>query len=79
MFAQEKINHSIDMVGKRFRSPLVINILRELVASYVILAIANIPDEQRPWAIIIKRAPLNPHIELVIAPAIIRPIWPTEE
>ena len=48
MLAHAKINQSIDIVGNKFKRPLVINILRELVASYVIFAIANIPEEHKP-------------------------------
>ena len=69
----------MDIEGNRFRRPLVINILRDPVASYIILAIANIPEEHRPWAIIIIRAPFRPQVELVMAPAIIKPMWPTDE
>jgi len=45
----------------------------------VLLAIANRAGEQRPWAIIIASAPCSPHVDSVNRPAVINPMWPTEE
>lgn len=39
----------------------------------------NRPDEQSPCAIIIIRAPVIPHVVIVIIPAISKAIWPTDE
>lgn len=50
-----------------------------LVVSYVMLAIENRAEEERPWAIIMKEAPQNPICEYLKAPAIRRPMCPTEE
>lgn len=39
----------------------------------------NRADDDRPWAIIINAAPINPHWELDNLPANINPMWPTDE
>lgn len=43
------------------------------------MAIANIADETRPWAIIILSDPIHPQAVLDIRPEIMIAIWPTEE
>ena len=48
MFAAENKNHQKVIAGKIERRPLVKNNLRVWVASYVILARANMQDEQIP-------------------------------
>lgn len=48
MLEIDRRSHHIEIAGNRDRIPLVKNILRELVASYDILARANIHDEHRP-------------------------------
>lgn len=57
MFAAIRRNQGIDKVGRVLISPLVRNRLRVWVDSYIVLAPAKRPDEDRPWAIIIRRAP----------------------
>jgi len=42
-------------------------------------AIAKSAEEDRPWAIIMRVAPRNPIAEKERAPAINRPMCPTEE
>lgn len=37
------------------------------------------PEEHKPWAIIMVRALAHPVVELDIIPLIRIPIWPTEE
>ena len=37
-------------------------------------ASANRAEEHRPWAIIRARLPANPHIEVDIMPAVIKPM-----
>lgn len=49
------------------------------VPSYIIFAIANKAEEQRPWAKLINSAPSYPHVFLDKIPAVTRPICPTEE
>lgn len=79
IFIVVKINHIIDIEGTRLSMPLVRNILRVWVVSYVILAIENIAEETRPWAIIIAIAPAQPQRVFVIVPEIRIAICPTEE
>jgi len=43
------------------------------------LAIQNIPEEEPPWAIIMTRAPSQPHFERVKIAAVRRPICPIDE
>lgn len=74
MFAAERRNHNIVIDGKMFSIPLVKKILRVWVASYVILATANRPEEESPCAIIIISAPCQAHLLFVIIPAVINPI-----
>lgn len=71
-------NHMMDIAGVRFMSPLVKNILRVLVVSYIILTAANSPEEERPWEIIIKSDPWKAHRVPVIRLAAISPIWLTD-
>ena len=79
IFAADKINHHIVIDGKIDRIPLFKKILRDLVLSYIIFAIANKADEHSPCAIIMVREASHPHIVLDIKPAIIRAICPTDE
>lgn len=39
----------------------------------------NRADDDNPWAIIIRVAPIIPHCEFDRAPASISPMWPTDE
>lgn len=48
MFAADIINHQKERDGKSMSSPLDRYILRVFVASYVMLARANIAGEHRP-------------------------------
>ena len=43
------------------------------------LAIAKRPEEQSPWAIISRRAPVQPQDEFAIIPPVTRPICLTLE
>lgn len=79
IFAAHMINHSILITGSVIWMPLFKNKLRELLISYVKLALANIDELTKPWAIIIPRAPHMPHILFVITPASTRLICPTDE
>lgn len=72
-------SHHIEKAGKSLRIPLVKNILRVFVLSYVMLARLNMQEEHKPWAIIMARAPCHPHEEHNIAPMITNAMWPTEE
>lgn len=74
MLQAEKINHQIAMAGNRLIKPLVVAILRVCVVSYVMLASANIQDEQRPWANIRVNAPVQPQEVLERIPPVTRPI-----
>lgn len=78
IFAAESRNQSIVMEGKMFNIPLVKKILRVWVASYVMLATANRPEEESPCAIIIISAPCQAHLLFVIIPAVISPMCLTE-
>ena len=69
MFAAEKRNHHIVIVGKIICIPFVRNNLRVLVDSYVMFASAKSPDEHRPWATLMPRAPCHPQVELDRRPA----------
>ena len=42
-------------------------------------AMQNRPDEINPWAIIIAIAPYMPILDPDSKPAIINPMWPTDE
>lgn len=46
--------------GKIIINPLVKYRLREEITSYVILAKQNMPDDTKPWEIIITKEPKNP-------------------
>lgn len=74
-----RINHHIVRDGVSVNIPFVKNVLRVWVIEYEIFAIIKRADEHRPWAIIIIRAPVIPHVDRVRAPAINSPICPTEE
>jgi len=73
------INHIVANDGKILSVPLFIISLREWDRSYIILAQANIPDEQIPWAIMTIIPPVNPAIKADKKLTIIMAIWTTEE
>lgn len=75
----EKQNHQNVMAGNRVIIPLVIYIPRDPTVSYVMLAMANIHEEHRPWAISIVIAPCHPQAVLDKIPAVAKPMWLTEE
>lgn len=79
ILAAENINHQNVIAGNNIIIPLVINMLRVFVVSYVMLARANIHEEHRPWASIIVRAPCHPQVVFDIMPPVARPMWLTEE
>ena len=72
-------NHHITRLGAITIIPLVRYDLRVWVILYEMLAKMNSADEHRPCAIIIIRAPVIPQVDMVITPAISRPMWPTDE
>lgn len=74
-----KINHHILIEGLIINIPFVRTRLRVLSESYEILARQNIPDEHRPWAIIMIIAPVQLHVDRIIIPKMTNAIWPTEE
>lgn len=78
MLAADIINHQKEREGKSIIIPLDRYILRVFVASYLMLARANIAGEQRPWASIIIMAPFHPQTVLDSRPAVRRPMCPTE-
>lgn len=67
-------NQHKEKAGKRLKIPLVKNILRVEVPSYVILARENIHEEHRPCAIIIAIEPCHPQVEQSIVPIITKAI-----
>lgn len=75
----DKRNHHIEKAGVKLRIPLVKNKLRVEVCSYVMLAIENKQDEHNPWAIIIIKAPCQPHELQIITPRTTRAMWPIDE
>lgn len=79
MLVMERRNHHRAMNGEIMASPLEMYRLRVLVVSYVMFAMANRAEEDRPWAIIMKIAPYIPRGELDMAPATSSPMCPTEE
>lgn len=79
IFAAENKNQIAVINGKNASIPLVKNKLRVCVVSYIELASANRAEDERPWATIIIIEPSQPQIELVIKPAVNKPICPTEE
>ena len=79
ILAQINRNHHREIKGNILHSPLVNAILRVPVNSYVIFAMQNNPDDTSPCAIIIARAPISPILVLERMPAIIKPMWPTDE
>ena len=74
IFAANIRNHHMDSCGIIAIIPLVINDLRVWVIEYEILARINRLEDTNPWAIIIIMAPLIPHDEFVITPAINNPM-----
>jgi len=79
MLQAEKQNHQKVIEGNKLNIPFVKYIPRELIVSYVILAKANIHDEQSPCEIKIRNAPCQPQVVFDIIPAVARPMWATEE
>lgn len=79
IFAADIKNHQKVIAGKKVIIPLVRNNLRVCVVSYVIFAKANRAEEHKPWAILIDRAPSQPHVLEVIVAAVRSPMWPTDE
>lgn len=79
MLHAEKQNHQKHNDGNKFMRPLVINILREEMVSYVIFARENIQEEHSPWAKSIIIAPCQPQGVLVMIPAVAIPMCLTEE
>lgn len=79
IFAIDATNHHKHVLGRRVKNPLVRNSLRVLVVSCLIPARENIAGEDRPWANIIVKAPLQPHVEREAIPAMASPMWATEE
>lgn len=72
-------NQKIEKLGFVLIAPLLINILREWARSYSKFAIANIPEDTRPWANMIHQAPLKPLFSSMSKFKIIRAMWTTEE
>lgn len=79
MFLIEAMNHHMEMFGKMVMSPLVRNRLRVLVDSWVMPARENRAGDESPWASIMARAPLQPHVDMDVIAAITSPIWATDE
>lgn len=79
IFHAEKINHHIVIIGRAVIIPLVKNILRVWVTSYVRLAKIKSADEQSPWAIMIINPPHIAQFEFVKILANISPMCPTDE
>lgn len=79
ILAALKRNHQRVSAGNKFISPFVRNSLRVEELSYSMLEVANMAEEQSPCEIIISRVPWRPQKEVVISPAVKRPICPTEE
>ncbi|MEQ5162538.1 hypothetical protein ABN196_18030, partial [Proteus terrae] len=52
ILAELNKNHHNAILGIKFKNPLLINILRLPLRSYIILAKQNNPEEHNPWAII---------------------------
>ena len=75
----ENRNHHKAIAGLTNRKPFTKSKLRLCDFSYVKLAKANNAEEQNPCEIIKIKAPLNPHVVLLIAPASIKDMCPTEE
>jgi len=67
-----RINHIIDICGDRVSTALFSPIAREWVRSYIILAVANMPDEHTPCAIITMAPPSTPILYILITPTIIK-------
>lgn len=78
-FLAFKTNHQIVREGNKFIIPLTIIKLRVWDVSYVMFAIEKRADEIRPWAIISKRALVQPHEFNDKIPAVTRPICLTDE
>ncbi len=79
IFAALNRNHHIVIAGMTARKPLVRNRLRVEEASYLTLARAKRAGEHSPWASIIVKVPCHPQVVKDIIPAIITPIWATDE
>lgn len=79
IFITLSMNHINDIDGIKFNMPLVRNILRVWVVSYVIFAMENIAEETSPWATIRAKVPIQPHKVFDISPEMRIAICPTEE
>lgn len=79
ILAAVRRNHIRVIEGKSASIPFTKYRLRVWVISYIMLAIANRPEELRPWAIIMSRAPSHPQGAFDISPAMRIPICPTDE
>lgn len=60
IFVAENKNHHMVIVGRKDIMPFIKNILRVELISYEMLAREKRADEDKPWAIIIRIAPVNP-------------------
>ena len=79
IFKLKKINHQKLMLGDIEINPLNKIILREWIFMYRSFTSKNNPDEDIPWAIIMKIAPLNPILLIVKILINVRAIWATDE
>lgn len=72
-------NHIILKKGIVLNTPLFLTKLRVCLRSYIILAPLNIPEEVKPWAIIIQIPPTTPILLILINTTITILMWTTEE
>ena len=79
IFVAEKRSHQKVRLGRRLDMPLDRKMLRVLVFEKLKLARTKRPEEVRPWAIIVARAPEMPVRDLDMVPEMRRPMWQTEE
>ena len=78
MFAQTPKNRRIANAGDKDISPFLKARLRVFVLSYMELAVAKSVEEAKPWATIIKKAPVKAQWENIRALARSKAMWLTE-
>jgi len=78
-FITISINHNAVKRGIALKSPLLPKRLRVCLRSYIMLAPLNIPEDVKPWAIIIHMAPATPILLTLINIIITILMWTTEE
>jgi hypothetical protein len=78
-FVARIINHHRVRVGEEVRYPLLMNNLREFDISYIFLAMRNMADEEKAWAIMVVNDALRLQFDMEDILAVMNLMWATDE